>query len=81
MTALTALVLTGAGDYTSVYKLRPMSSMQSPEILPILKRLNAAVGYLNLGMPQDAWNELEEIEAKDRARPKCSRCAWRSAVR
>jgi tetratricopeptide (TPR) repeat protein len=43
--------------------------MHSPELLPILKRLNAAVGYLNLGMPQDAWNELEDIEAKDRARP------------
>ena len=46
-----------------------MSSLPSPELLPILKRLNAAVGYLNLGMPQDAWNELEDIEAKDRARP------------
>ena len=43
--------------------------MPSPELLPILKRLNAAVGYLNLGMPQDAWNELEDIAAKDRARP------------
>jgi Tfp pilus assembly protein PilF len=43
--------------------------MPSPELLPILKRLNAAVGYLSLGMPQDAWNELEDIEAKDRARP------------
>ena len=37
-----------------------MSSMPSPELLPILKRLNAAVGYLNLGMPQDAWSELED---------------------
>ena len=46
-----------------------MSSLPSPELLQILKRLNAAVGYLNLGMPQDAWNELEDIEAKDRARP------------
>jgi tetratricopeptide (TPR) repeat protein len=43
--------------------------MPSPELLPILKRLNAALGYLGLGMPQDAWNELEDIEAKDRARP------------
>lgn len=43
--------------------------MPSPELLPILKHLNAAVGYLNLGMPQDAWNELEDIDAKDRARP------------
>ena len=46
-----------------------MSSLPSPELLLILKRLNAAVGYLNLGIPQDAWNELEGIEAKDRARP------------
>ena len=45
-----------------------MSSLPSPELLPILKRLNAAVGYLNLGMPQDAWNELEDIDAKDRPR-------------
>ena len=43
--------------------------MPSPELLPIIKRLNAAVGYLSLGMPQDAWNELEDIDAKDRARP------------
>ena len=46
-----------------------MPSLPSPELLPILKRLNAAVGYLNLGMPQDVWNELEDIDAKDRARP------------
>ena len=41
--------------------------MPSPEVLPILKRLNAAVGYHNLGTPQDAWNELEDIDADDRA--------------
>ena len=41
-----------------------MSSLPSPELLPILKRLNAAVGYLNLGMPQDAWSELEDIEER-----------------
>jgi Tfp pilus assembly protein PilF len=46
-----------------------MSSLPSPELLPILKRLNAAMGYLNLGMPQDAWSELEDIQATDRARP------------
>ena len=34
-----------------------------------MKRLNAAVGSLNLGMPQHAWNELEDIDTKDRARP------------
>jgi len=31
--------------------------------------LNAAIGYLGLGMPEDAWNALEEVEAKDRAHP------------
>jgi len=46
-----------------------MSSLPSPELLPILKRLNATIGYLGLGMTQDAWNELEDIAAKDRARP------------
>jgi Tfp pilus assembly protein PilF len=46
-----------------------MSSLPPSELVPILKRLNAAVGYLNLGMPMDAWNELEDIDAKDRARP------------
>jgi hypothetical protein len=46
-----------------------MSSLPSPELLPILKRLNAAGGYLNLGMPQEAWNELEDIDAKEQARP------------
>ena len=33
------------------------------------KHLSAALGYLGLGMAQDAWNELEDIEAKDGARP------------
>jgi tetratricopeptide (TPR) repeat protein len=46
-----------------------MSSQPTSDLVPILKRLNAAIGYLNLGMPDDAWNELEDIEAKDRARP------------
>jgi tetratricopeptide (TPR) repeat protein len=46
-----------------------MSSLPESDFLPILKRLNAAIGYVNLGMAQDAWNELEDIEAKDRARP------------
>jgi tetratricopeptide (TPR) repeat protein len=45
-----------------------MSSLPDSNFLPILKRLNAAIGYLNLGMPKDAWNELEDIEAKDRSR-------------
>lgn len=30
--------------------------------------IEAAQGYLELGMPMDAWNELEEIEAKDRGK-------------
>jgi Tfp pilus assembly protein PilF len=46
-----------------------MPPLPSPESLTVQKRLNAALGYLGLGMPQDAWNELEDIEAKDRARP------------
>jgi type II secretory pathway component GspD/PulD (secretin) len=31
--------------------------------------LHAAQGFLGLCMAQDAWNELEDIEAKDGARP------------
>ena len=31
--------------------------------------LNTAAGFLQIGEPQDAWNELEDIEPKDRARP------------
>jgi tetratricopeptide (TPR) repeat protein len=46
-----------------------MTSPPSADFLPILKRLNAALGYLELGMAHEAWDELEEIEAKDRARP------------
>lgn len=32
-------------------------------------RLHAAQGYLGLGMAQDAWDELESIEAKHRGHP------------
>ena len=32
-----------------------------------VRHLNAAIGYLGLGMPLDAWNELEQIEAENRA--------------
>lgn len=40
----------------------------SPEdLLALSKRLQAACGYLGLGMPLDAWNELEEIEPSLRA--------------
>jgi hypothetical protein len=35
----------------------------------LLKRLNAVQGYLHLGMRMDAWNELEDIPAQQRARP------------
>lgn len=39
----------------------------SPDELQILWRhLEAAHGYLGLGMPLDAWNELEEIDPKHR---------------
>jgi tetratricopeptide (TPR) repeat protein len=33
-------------------------------------RLQAAQGYLGLGMAMDAWNELEEIPAAKRAHPR-----------
>ena len=32
------------------------------------RHLDAAIGFLGLGMPKDAWNELEAIEANDRGR-------------
>jgi Tfp pilus assembly protein PilF len=32
------------------------------------RQLTAAQGYLELGMGQDAWDELEEMPARDRAR-------------
>lgn len=33
-------------------------------------RLEAAQGYLGLGLPMDAWNELEAIPAAKRAQPR-----------
>lgn len=33
-------------------------------------RLHAAQGYLGLGLPQDAWDELESIDAKHRGHPR-----------
>jgi predicted Zn-dependent protease len=33
-------------------------------------RLQAAQGYLGLGLPQDAWGELESIDAKHRGHPR-----------
>jgi predicted Zn-dependent protease len=32
----------------------------------VQRHLDAAIGFLGLGMPTDAWNELEAIEAEDR---------------
>lgn len=46
-----------------------MTSPPSSELQSILKRLNAALGYLELGMAQEAWHGLEAIDAEDRARP------------
>ena len=34
----------------------------------MLRHLEAAKGYLGLGMPMDAWNELEEIDARHRGK-------------
>lgn len=40
----------------------------SPANLHLVARhLNAAQGYLGLGMPMDAWNELEEVPAEFRS--------------
>ena len=36
------------------------------ELRALVTRLDAAQGYLGLGMAMDAWNELESIEAKHR---------------
>lgn len=33
-----------------------------------VRHLKAAVGYLGLGMPMDAWNELEQIDPEQRSR-------------
>lgn len=33
------------------------------------RHLNAALGYLGLGMAQEAWNELEQVDAEDRGKP------------
>ena len=43
-----------------------MKSLSPDEHRDLSKRLNAAIGYLNLGMAGDAWNQLEEIEARHR---------------
>ena len=43
-----------------------MQSLSPDEHRALSKHLEAAEGYLTLGMPMDAWNELEEIEAQER---------------
>jgi predicted Zn-dependent protease len=43
-----------------------MKSLSPEERQALSKHLEAAEGYLDLGMPMDAWNELEAIEAEDR---------------
>ncbi len=46
-----------------------MPQLSPEERRDLLKRLNAVQGYLHLGMPMDAWEELECIPAGNRARP------------
>lgn len=48
--------------------------MSMPQLSPeerrdLLKHLNAVQGYLHLGVPMNAWEELECIPAENRARP------------
>ena len=40
--------------------------MSGPDIDAFKRRLTAAEGFLELGLPQDAWDELEEIEPEHR---------------
>jgi len=46
-----------------------MPSLPPTDFISVLKHLNAATGYLGLGMHMEAWNELEEIDADKRALP------------
>jgi len=43
-----------------------MQSLSPDEHRDLSKHLEAAIGYLGLGMAEDAWNELESIDAKHR---------------
>ena len=43
-----------------------MQSLSPDEHRDLSKRLNAAIGYLNLGMAEEAWAELEAIDAGHR---------------
>jgi predicted Zn-dependent protease len=44
-----------------------MINLSPDEKKNLLKHLNASIGFLELGLPLDAWNELESIEAKHRS--------------
>ena len=44
-----------------------MIKLSQEEQKRLLDRLRAAVGYLELGMTNDAWDELESIDAKHRS--------------
>jgi len=46
-----------------------MPSIPPTDFISVLKHLNAATGYLGLGMNMEAWNELEEIDPEKRALP------------
>jgi predicted Zn-dependent protease len=46
-----------------------MASLPPADFISVLKHLNAATGYLGLGMHMEAWNELEEIGPDKRALP------------
>ena len=43
-----------------------MQSLSPDEQRDLSKRLNAAIGYLSLGMAGEAWDELESIDARHR---------------
>ena len=43
-----------------------MQSLSPDEQRDLSKRLNAAIGYLSLGMAGEAWDELENIDARHR---------------
>jgi predicted Zn-dependent protease len=43
-----------------------MQSLSPDEHRDLSKRLNAAIGYLGLGMAEEAWAELEAIDARHR---------------
>lgn len=43
-----------------------MQSLSQDERRDLSKRLNAAIGYLGLGMAEEAWAELEAIDARHR---------------